>query len=83
MRKLSITTDLETGETIYFDLTDQNRFSIYVETGDLIPKESLTFNDWPVAHKIYEDMRFQHKYKTTEYSALHNEILTNGGLARF
>ena len=83
MRKLSTTTNLETGETIYFDLTEQNRFSIYVETGDLIPKESLVFNDWLVAHKTYEDMRCQHKYKTTEYSALHNEILANGGLPRF
>lgn len=83
MRKLSITTNTETGETIYFDLTEQNRFSIYVETNDLLPKESLTFNDWQVAHKIYEDMRSKYKYKKTEYTALHNEILTNGGLARF
>ena len=83
MRKLSITTDLETGETIYFDLTEQNLFSIYVETGDLWPKESLTFNSWNVAHNIYEDMRSKYKYKKTDYTALHNEILTNGGLAKF
>lgn len=83
MRKLSITTNTETGETIYFNLTEQNRFSIYVEDNELLPKESLTFNDWQVAHKIYDDMRDKYKYKNTEYTALHNEILTNGGLARF
>ena len=81
MRKLSVTTDYQSGETIYFDLTEQNRFSIYVETGDLIAKESLAFNDWSVGHKIYENMRNKYKYKATEYTALHNEIMTNGGIA--
>lgn len=82
-RTLSTTEDMTgSGETIYFSLHENGLFEIYHESGDLSPLGSYSFWTWAPAIATYERLQESFKYKRIRNTALFNEIVMRGDLAR-